>query len=164
MMCPPRVEAVRIATKAVPMGTALMMLAGKRTVRLGRPPVHAAEVHLAIVADESSWTRFVRVEQRALGRSGLKISRLGLGTMTWGNGTDPDEAAAILVAFHDAGGTFVDTAISYSDGEAERILGGLIADVVPRSDLLIASKAGITRSSTERWVDTSRGTLLRRLD
>ncbi len=104
------------------------------------------------------------MEQRALGRSGLKISRLGLGTMTWANGTDPDEAAAILVAFHDAGGTFVDTAASYSQGEAERILGALIADVVPRSELVIASKAGITRYGDERTVDTSRGALLRQLE
>ncbi|MCW2541151.1 MAG: aldo/keto reductase [Frankiales bacterium] len=104
------------------------------------------------------------MEQRALGRSGLKVSRLGLGTMTWGNGTDPDEAAAILVAFHDAGGTLVDTAVSYSDGISERILGALIADVVPRSELVIASKAGITRIGDERFVDTSRGALLRRLD
>lgn len=104
------------------------------------------------------------MEQRTVGRSGLKVSRLGLGTMTWGNGTDPDEAAAILVAFHDAGGTFVDTAVSYSDGEAERILGALVADVVPRSELIIASKAGITRHGDERWVDTSRGALLRQLD
>lgn len=104
------------------------------------------------------------MEQRALGRSGLKISRLGLGTMTWGNGTDPDEAAAILVAFHDAGGTFVDTAVSYSSGAAERILGALMADVVPRSELIIASKAGITHNGDQRSVDTSRGALLQRLD
>jgi aryl-alcohol dehydrogenase-like predicted oxidoreductase len=104
------------------------------------------------------------VELRALGHSGLKISRLGLGTLTWGNGTDPDEAAAILVAFHDAGGTFVDTAVSYSEGAAERILGALIADVVPRSELIIASKAGIVRLGDERRVDTSRGGLLRQLD
>ena len=84
--------------------------------------------------------------------------------MTWGNGTDPDEAAAILVAFHDAGGTFVDTAVSYSGGVAERILGALIADVVPRSELTIASKAGISRDGDEVSIDTSRGALLRRLD
>lgn len=84
--------------------------------------------------------------------------------MTWGTSTDPDEAAAILVAFHDAGGTFVDTAVSYSDGESERILGALMADVVPRSELVIGSKAGITRIGDERFIDTSRGTLLRRLD
>jgi len=99
-----------------------------------------------------------------VGRSGLRISRLGLGTLTWGNGTDPDEAAAILVAFHDAGGTFVDTAVSYSDGEAERILGALVADLVPRSELILASKAGVVRHGEDRMVDTSRGALLRQLD
>jgi len=104
------------------------------------------------------------VELRALGRSGLKVSRLGLGTMTWGTGTDPDEAAAILVAFHDAGGTLVDTAASYADGDCERILGALIADVVPRSELLLASKAGVSWNGDQRVVDTSRGALLRTLD
>ncbi len=104
------------------------------------------------------------MEQRALGRSGLKISRLGLGTMTWASGTDPDEAAAILVAFHDAGGTFVDTAASYGGGAAERILGALIADVVPRSELVLASKAGLIRRGDERIVDISRRGLLRQLD
>lgn len=84
--------------------------------------------------------------------------------MTWGNGTDPDEAAAILVAFHDAGGNFVDTAVSYGDGESERILGGLIADVVPRSELVIGSKAGLSRIGDTAVVDASRGALLRRLD
>jgi aryl-alcohol dehydrogenase-like predicted oxidoreductase len=84
--------------------------------------------------------------------------------MTWGNGTDPDEAAAILVAFRDAGGTLVDTSVSYSDGEAERILGSLLADVVPRSELVIASKAGIVRHGEERRFDTSRGAMLRSLD
>jgi aryl-alcohol dehydrogenase-like predicted oxidoreductase len=84
--------------------------------------------------------------------------------MTWGEETDADEAAAQLVAFRDAGGTLVDTASSYGYGAAERILGSLLADVVPRSDLVIATKAGITRTPDERVVDASRGALLRRLD
>jgi aryl-alcohol dehydrogenase-like predicted oxidoreductase len=104
------------------------------------------------------------VKLRTVGRSGLKVSHLGLGTMTWGVETDPDEAAAQLVAFHDAGGTLVDTAASYGFGESERILGHLIADVVPRSDVVIASKAGISRTPESRTVDASRGTLLRQLD
>jgi len=107
---------------------------------------------------------FLHVEQRAVGHSGLKVSQLGLGTMTWGNGTDVDEAAAILVAFHDAGGTLVDTAVSYSDGEAERILGSLLADVVPRSEVIVASKAGVRRAGGERPVDTSRRALLGALE
>lgn len=84
--------------------------------------------------------------------------------MTWGVETDADEAAAQLVAFHDAGGTLVDTAASYGYGEAETILGGLVADVVPRVDLVIATKAGIVRTHEGRQVDASRGALLRRLD
>jgi aryl-alcohol dehydrogenase-like predicted oxidoreductase len=104
------------------------------------------------------------VKQRAVGRSGLKVSQLGLGTMTWGQQTDADEAAAQLVSFRDAGGTLVDTAVSYGYGAAEQILGGLLADVVPRSELVIATKAGVTRTPDERVVDASRGALLRRLD
>lgn len=84
--------------------------------------------------------------------------------MTWGVETDADEAAAQLVAFHDAGGTLVDTAASYGSGEAESILGHLISDVVPRVDLVIASKAGITRGVHGGVVDASRGALLRQLD
>jgi aryl-alcohol dehydrogenase-like predicted oxidoreductase len=99
-----------------------------------------------------------------MGRSGLKVSHLGLGTMTWGQETDADEAAAQLVAFHDAGGTLVDTAVSYGYGAAEKILGSLLADVVPRSELVIATKAGVTRTPDDRIVDASRGALLRRLD
>lgn len=99
-----------------------------------------------------------------MGRSGLKVSHLGLGTMTWGRETDADEAAAQLVSFHDAGGTLIDTAVSYGFGMAEQILGSLLADVVPRSDLVIATKAGITRTPDDRIVDASRGALLRRLD
>jgi aryl-alcohol dehydrogenase-like predicted oxidoreductase len=84
--------------------------------------------------------------------------------MTWGVETDADEAAAQLVTFHDAGGTLVDTAASYGYGETEELLGQLLADVVPRSDLVIATKAGIRRTAEGRFVDCSRGALLRQLD
>ena len=104
------------------------------------------------------------MKQRKVGDSGLQVSHLGLGTMTWGVETDADEAAAQLVAFHDAGGTLVDTAASYGYGESEAILGHLVTDVVPRVDLVIASKAGITRTPDSRTIDASRGALLRRLD
>jgi aryl-alcohol dehydrogenase-like predicted oxidoreductase len=106
----------------------------------------------------------ITVKQRTLGRSGLQVSHLGLGTWRWGLETDPDEAAAILVAFHDAGGTLVDTSVSYSDGASEQILGALVADVVPREELVIASKAGHRMVDGEAHIDTSRGTLLRSLE
>lgn len=92
------------------------------------------------------------------------MSHLGLGTWRWGRETDPDEAAAILVAFRDAGGTLVDTAVSYADGVSEQILGALMADVVPREELVIAGKAGFRRLDDESLVDASRGQLLTELD
>lgn len=78
------------------------------------------------------------MEQRRVGRSGLEVSRLGLGTMTWGRDTDADDAAAQLEAFVSAGGTLIDTANIYGDGDAEAILGTLIPDVVPRSAVRLA--------------------------
>lgn len=104
------------------------------------------------------------MEQRALGRSGLIVSRLGLGTMTWGRDTDEDEAAMQLTAFVDAGGTLVDTADVYCDGDSERVLGRLLADVVPRSDVLVATKAVGRTGAGPMGRGASRGHLLAALD
>jgi aryl-alcohol dehydrogenase-like predicted oxidoreductase len=104
------------------------------------------------------------VEQRALGRSGLVVSRLALGTMTWGRDTDEDEAAMQLTAFVDAGGTLVDTADIYCDGDSERLLGRLLADVVPRSDVLVATKAVGRTAPGPMGRGASRGHLLAALD
>jgi aryl-alcohol dehydrogenase-like predicted oxidoreductase len=104
------------------------------------------------------------VEQRALGRSGLVVSRLALGTMTWGRDTDEDEAAMQLTAFVDAGGTLVDTADVYAGGDSERVLGRLLADVVPRSDVLVATKAVGRTGPGPMGRGGSRGHLLAALD
>lgn len=104
------------------------------------------------------------MEQRRLGVSRLRVSRLPLGTMTWGGDTDPDDAAAQLVAFVDTGGTLVDTADGYGGGESERILGSLLGDLVPRSDLLVATTAGSRRDPGPVGGGASRGALLAALD
>ena len=104
------------------------------------------------------------MEQRALGRSGLVVSRLALGTMTWGRDTDEDEAAMQLTAFVDAGGTLVDTADVYVDGESERTLGRLLADVVPRQEVLVATKAVGRTGPGAMGRGASRGHLLAALD
>ncbi|WP_110241426.1 aldo/keto reductase [Nocardioides gilvus] len=104
------------------------------------------------------------MQQRAVGRTGLKVSRLGLGTMTWGRDTDEHEARDQLIAFHEAGGTLVDTAASYGDGASESLIGSLIGDVLQREDVVIATKAGVGRRGSERVPDTSRATLLANLD
>jgi aryl-alcohol dehydrogenase-like predicted oxidoreductase len=103
------------------------------------------------------------MEHRHLGRTGLRVSRLGLGTLTWGRNTGERDAADLLKAFWDAGGTLVDTADVYADGGAEYLLGRLIEDLVPRADLVIATKAGSVPDPDRRF-DTSRGHLLSALD
>src|SRR6478752_3815053 len=104
------------------------------------------------------------MHQRSLGATGLKVSRLGLGTMTWGRDTDEHEARDQLIAFAEAGGTLVDTAAGYGDGASEELIGTLIGDVVARDEVVLATKAGIHRRTGERVTDTSRGSLLTTLD
>ncbi len=109
-------------------------------------------------------TNLCRMQQRSLGSTGLKVSRLGLGTMTWGRDTDEHEARDQLIAFAEAGGTLVDTAAGYGDGASEELIGTLIGDVVARDEVVLATKAGISRRTGERVTDTSRGHLLTSLD
>ncbi|MFJ5803399.1 aldo/keto reductase [Streptomyces decoyicus] len=103
------------------------------------------------------------MEQRHLGRTGLRVSRLGLGTLNWARDTDEQEAADQLKAFWEAGGTLVDTADIYADGGAEYLLGRLTEGLVPREDLVIATKAGSVLEA-DRRVDGSRRHLLAALD
>ena len=104
------------------------------------------------------------MELRNLGNSGLRVSRIGLGTKTWGRDTDEHEAADQLKTFLERGGNFIDTAAVYGDGDSERVIGGFIGTLVKRDDLVIATKAGINFSSGERSVNNSRSSLLSDLD
>ncbi|MEI5136847.1 aldo/keto reductase [Streptomyces libani] len=103
------------------------------------------------------------MEQRHLGRTGLRVTRLGLGTLNWARDTDEQEAADQLKAFWEAGGSLVDTADIYADGGAEYLLGRLTEGLVPREDLVIATKAGSVLEA-DRRVDGSRRHLLAALD
>lgn len=104
------------------------------------------------------------MKQRYVGRTGLTVSRLGLGTWTWGTDVDEHEAGAQLRAFVDAGGTLIDTAPGFGRGASEAMVGTLLRGVADRGDLVIATKAGITSSRGEWVQDTSRGAMLRTLD
>jgi len=83
---------------------------------------------------------------RLLGPSGLKVSEIALGTMTfgtdWGWGADEDECGRILAAFREAGGNFVDTSNNYTNGSSERIVGALTAG--DRDRWVIATKYSLT--------------------
>src|SRR3974390_971953 len=73
---------------------------------------------------------------RLLGKSGLRVSELCLGTMTfgeeWGWGSNSEESHAIFEAFAEAGGNFLDTADGYTNGTSEKMLGEFISAERPR--------------------------------
>ncbi|GAA0803358.1 aldo/keto reductase [Spirilliplanes yamanashiensis] len=76
---------------------------------------------------------------RFLGRSGLAVSELCLGAMTFGREADEKLSFQLLDRFADAGGTFIDTADAYSAGESERILGRWLRGR-DRDDVVVATK------------------------
>jgi aryl-alcohol dehydrogenase-like predicted oxidoreductase len=83
---------------------------------------------------------------RLLGRSGLRVSPLALGTMTfgsdWGWGASRDEARRIFDTYVDRGGNFIDSANVYTNGSAERLVGEFARD--RRDSLVLATKYTMT--------------------
>jgi aryl-alcohol dehydrogenase-like predicted oxidoreductase len=79
-------------------------------------------------------------EYRTLGRTGLKVSPLGLGVMTYGWGADEDAARTLFDLYREAGGNFLDTADMYQGGESEEWLGRFVADAGVRDEVVIATK------------------------
>jgi aryl-alcohol dehydrogenase-like predicted oxidoreductase len=110
---------------------------------------------------------------KLLGPSGLRVSEICLGTMSfgdaWGFGADEKESHRILAAFAEAGGNFIDTANKYHEGQSEEIVGSFIGD--ERDRWVVATKytlatrpgdpnaAGNSRKNMRRSVEAS----LRRL-
>jgi aryl-alcohol dehydrogenase-like predicted oxidoreductase len=104
------------------------------------------------------------MEMRRAGNSGLTLSRLGLGTMTWGRDTDTHEAADQCRAYIEAGGNFFDTSPTFGDGDSERVIGGLIGALFNREDVAIATKAGVSHPAGVRTINNSRTSLISELD
>ena len=104
------------------------------------------------------------MEIRRAGKSGLSLSRLGLGTMTWGRDTDTHEAADQTRAFIEAGGNFFDTSPIYGDGDSERVIGGMVGTFFEREDVVIATKAGIQLIEGQRVTNNTRASLINELD
>lgn len=104
------------------------------------------------------------MELRRAGKSGLLLSRLGLGTMTWGRDTDTHEAADQARAFIEAGGNFLDCASHYGDGDAERVIGGLIGTLFKRDDVVLSTKAGSSYINGALVTDNSRKSLMNSLE
>src|SRR4051794_7677840 len=105
------------------------------------------------------------MELRHLGHSGLAVSSLALGTMSWGQDTDEDDAAEQLRIYIEAGGNFIDTADVYSGGASESIIGRLCGSVVDRDEVYLATKAVLRfGADAPRRTDASARHLLRSLD
>ena len=88
-------------------------------------------------------------QYRSLGRSGLLVSPLALGTMTFGTerwGTGEAASRAVFDAYVDAGGNFIDTADIYAAGRGEEMLGGFLAAGGQRDRLVVATKSGFPRT------------------
>jgi aryl-alcohol dehydrogenase-like predicted oxidoreductase len=102
------------------------------------------------------------MKYRFLGSSGLLVSRVALGTLNFGApgwGCDAAEARAILQAFVEGGGTFIDTANVYAGGVAEEIVGGFLQGV-PREQVVLASKACMPVGSLPNQFGASRKHIL----
>lgn len=108
--------------------------------------------------------KVAHMQMRRTGKSGLSISHLGLGTMTWGRDTDTHEAADQCRAFIEAGGNFIDTSPIYGDGDAERVIGGMIGTLFNRDEVVIATKAGIQLIDGVKRVSNTRQSLIADLD
>lgn len=90
-------------------------------------------------------------EFRTLGRSGLVVSPLALGTMTFGSGewgADEAESRQVFQAYRDAGGNFVDTADIYGGGESERLVGQFIRETKSRDEVVLSTKFAFNGSAS----------------
>lgn len=85
-------------------------------------------------------------QYRLLGNSGLRVSPLCLGAMTFGNGADLAESRRILDAFADKGGNFIDTANTYSNGSSESFLGEILQQ--RRDRFIISTKYSLNTDPT----------------
>lgn len=105
------------------------------------------------------------MEYRLLGHSGLIVSRLCLGTMTFGKETSPEGAFEQLDVFVEAGGTFIDTADVYSHGRSEEIIGDWLAERPGvRDQVVLATKGRFPTSRHPNGAGLSRRHLADALD
>jgi len=99
---------------------------------------------------------------RRLGASGVEVSPVCLGTMTFGDTTDTAEARRIVGAAHDRGINFIDTADAYVNGTSERIVGAAIAP--HRRQWILATKVGNVLTAKPHDGGLSRRWLLQACD
>lgn len=102
------------------------------------------------------------MEYRFLGKTGVRVSKLGLGTMTFGREAEPAASAAIFAKCRDVGINLFDCANVYADGESERILGQLVTSC--RNEVVLCTKAYFPMGSDVNARGTSRYHLIRAVE
>ena len=83
------------------------------------------------------------MEYRKLGRTGLEVSLLGIGTNDFGRRTDFERCTAILHKWLDLGVNFIDSSNVYAEGHSEEFIGEILGKTPQRADMIIATKVGI---------------------
>ena len=104
------------------------------------------------------------MEYRRMGRSGLKVSSFCLGTMTFGHGTEEEEAIRMVDLATDAGVNFFDTANVYAYGASEEILGRAINDFANRDEVVIATKVFVPMRKGPNGGGLSRKHIMSQID
>ena len=103
---------------------------------------------------------------KLLGRSGLRVSELALGTMTfgddWGWGANADESRAIFDAYAEAGGNFIDTAHVYTEGSSEKLVGKFVKS--DRDHFVVATKYTPSTGKDIMGAGNSRKTMMRHVE
>jgi aryl-alcohol dehydrogenase-like predicted oxidoreductase len=103
-----------------------------------------------------------------LGRSGLRVAPLALGTMTFGApdwGSDEETSRAIFQRYLDWGGNFVDTAVNYAGGRSEELLGKFLAETKSRDGVVLATKyTGIHRAEDPNGYGNGRKNMISSLE
>lgn len=99
-----------------------------------------------------------------LGQSGLRVSRLSLGTMGWGSEVNEEDAQEQFSTFIAAGGTTVETGPHFGQTQAESILSDILADTTPRDEVILSVTSAPVPTDPHGPVDASRQRLLAQLD
>ena len=103
-------------------------------------------------------------QYRILGRTGVKVTPLCLGTMNLGGRSDSAESVRILQAYFDLGGNFIDTANVYNDGKSELVIGEWLASGGKRDQIVLSTKVHGRRSPHVNDAGNSRWHIVREVE
>lgn len=99
------------------------------------------------------------MRERTVGKSGLAVGEIGLGTLTWGRDTDETQAIGQLRTLLDEGGNFLDTSPAFGAGAAETLIGTVLSGTFDREEIVLCTKAGFTAHGSRSRFGAGRGAI-----